>query len=375
MKTRYPDYSNSIVNISCSVLKYFNVKDVRHDSLKCLDDILAQRKPRNIVLMLFDAMGVSIIERYLSKDSFTRSHVLCPLTSTFPPTTVAATTAVNTGLTPLETGWLGWITYFKEVDSNVVTFFNTFQGTDRKAADYPLAYSLMPYKSLSRQIMDVNPDVGCCAVSPWPVNVMDKTVVSKSIRQSCDTVAELCSQEGRHFIYSYWDNPDYSMHEYGVDDVGHISPILKEIDENLEALSARLGDDTLALVFADHSQINSKWCFMNDYPDLYDMVLRRHSIETRAATYFVKPGMKDAFAKRFKDCFGDHFILMTHDEFLSSGLLGSGVPHPRTAGFVGDFTAIATDEYCLEDERTDDVLKGIHAGLTEEEMMVPLIVL
>lgn len=375
MKVRYPDYSHSIVNISCSILKYFNVKDIRHDTLECLDDILEKRKPRNIVFCLFDAMGISIIERYLSEDSFTRKHLVCPLTSTFPPTTVAATTAVNTGLTPLETGWLGWITYFREVDANVLTFMNTLQGTKTPACDYPLAYSVMPYRSLSAQITEINPDITCRAIAPFPVNVTDKTVISKSIRQSCDTIVDLCAEDGRHFIYSYWDDPDYSMHEYGVDNFEHISPILKEIDCNLEDLSKRIGDDTLVLVIADHSQINSKWCFMNDYPDLYDMVLRKHTIETRAASYFVKPGMKDAFAKRFKECFGDRFLLMTHDEFLSSGLLGSGVPHPRTDGFVGDFVAISTDVYCLEDERTDDVLKGIHAGLTEEEMMVPLIVL
>ena len=375
MKVRYPDYSNSIVNISCSILKYFNAKDVKHDSLKCLDDMFAQRKPRNVAFLLFDAMGISILERYLPEDSFTRRHLVRSLTSTFPPTTVAATTAVNTGLTPIETAWLGWITYFKEVDANVLTFMNTLQGTKTPACDHSLAYSVMPYKSLSMQILEVNPDVTCRAISPFPVNVTDKTVISKSIEQSCNTIADLCAEEGRHFIYSYWDDPDYSMHEYGVDDIEHISPILKEIDRNLEALSKKLGDDTIALVTADHSQINSKWFYLSDYPDLYDMVLRKHTIETRASSYFVKPGMKDAFAKRFKECFGDHFILMTHDEFLSSGLLGSGVPHPRTDGFVGDFIAIATDEYCLEDEHTDFVLKGIHAGLTEEEMMVPLIVL
>lgn len=375
MKVRYPDYSNSIVNISCSILKYFNVDDVRHDSLDCLDSLLNQRRPRNVVFLLFDAMGISILERHLHEDSFTRKHLVRSLTSTFPPTTVAATTAVNTGLTPLETAWLGWITYFKEVDANVLTFMNTLQGTKTPACDYPLAYSVMPYKSLSVQIREVNPDVTCRAISPFPVNVTDKTVISKSIEQSCNTIADLCAEEGRHFIYSYWDDPDYSMHEYGVDDAEHITPILEEIDRNLEALSKKLGNDTIALVTADHSQINSKWCFMNDYPDLYDMVLRKHTIETRASSYFVKPGMEDAFAKRFRECFGEHFILMTHDEFLSSGLLGTGTPHPRTSGFVGDFIALATDEYCLEDERTDDVLKGIHAGLTEEEMMVPLIVL
>jgi hypothetical protein len=64
---------------------------------------------------------------------------------------------------------------------------------------------------------------------------------------------------------------------------------------------------------------------------------------------------------------------MTHKEFMESGLLGDGVPHPRSEGFVGDFVAISTDEYCLDDVRKDDVLVGVHAGITKEEMEVPLI--
>ena len=77
----------------------------------------------------------------------------------------------------------------------------------------------------------------------------------------------------------------------------------------------------------------------------------------------------------FNSLFKDHFILMNHEDFLGSGLLGSGVPHPRLDGFVGDYVAISTDEYCIDDYRSNDTLKGIHAGLTAEEMNVPLIVL
>ncbi len=369
----YPDYSNSIVNLACSVLKYYNAKEIKHPTLHCVDSVLENRKPRNVVLMLFDAMGISILERHLPKDSFLRSHIIREISSTFPSTTVAATTSINTGLTPIETGWLGWVTYFKEVDANVLTFFNTLQENDKSASDRHLAYSTLPYKSLSMQIHEVRPLIKCTAISPFNVNVTDPTIISKSVKENCDHIVELANQDGEHFIYSYWDNPDYSMHDYGVDDTEHITPILKDIDSNLERLSKMLGDDTVVFVTADHSQINTKWIFMSDYPDLQSLLLRRHSIECRAASFFVKEGKKDEFKRLFNGYFKDHFILMDHDEFLSSGLLGCGFPHPRTDSFVGDFVAVATDEYSIDDVRSTDVHKGLHAGLTEDEMLVPLI--
>ena len=109
---KYPDYTNSIVNISCSILKYYGVKDLKHNSIPELDSILKKRKPKNLILLLFDAMGISILKQHISPNSFLRTHILKTVSSTFPPTTTAATTSINSGLTPYESGWLGWISYF-----------------------------------------------------------------------------------------------------------------------------------------------------------------------------------------------------------------------------------------------------------------------
>lgn len=373
MKTLYPDYKNSNMNISCSILRYYGC-DPHHETLEDLDRIFDERKPRNVVFMLFDAMGISIIDRHLSASSFIKKHILRSLTSTFPPTTVAATTSINSGFQPIETGWLGWITYFKEINQNVVTFFNSIQNTHDPASLEHLGYTHLPYKPLSVQIREKNPDVKTIAISPFNPNPLDKAIITKSVRFSCDTILETLKEDGRHFIYSYWDDPDASMHNQGVDGIS-IRPILEDIDENLERISTQIDDDTLVIVTADHSQLNSKWVYLCDYPELQDMLVRPHAVEFRAASLFVKEGRLEEFKKRFNELLGDHFILMSHKEFMESGLLGTGKPHPRTDGFIGDFVAVATDEYCLGDFHEDGKLIGMHAGLTEEEMLVPLIVL
>ena len=132
-------------------------------------------------------------------------------------------------------------------------------------------------------------------------------------------------------------------------------------------------NDTLVFVIADHSQINAKWFVLSDYPDLQALLKHPHSIEGRCASFMVKDGKIEEFRVLFKKHFGDHFLLMDHDEFLNSGLLGSGIPHPRTEGFVGDIIAIATDEYTIGETQDDTDMVGIHAGITKEEMEVPLI--
>ena len=375
MMIKRPDYNNSIVNLSCSVLKYFNTPCIKHNSLPYVDRLLTNKHPRNIILLLFDAMGISILDKHLPIDSFTRQHVFKTLSSTFPPTTVAATTAVNSGLTPIETGWLGWVSYFKEIDDNIITFFNTLQSdVEKPAAPNHLTYTHIPYKTLSMQIREINPDVKCMAVSPFKTHPTDPTIITKSVRENMDNILSLTKESGQHMIYGYWPEPDHTMHDLGVD-APEITPILKDIDTNLKYLNDNINkDDTIVFVIADHSQINAKWFCLCDYPDLQALLKHPHSIESRCASFMVKDGCKDEFRKLFTKHLGDHFLLMDHDEFMNSGLLGTGTPHPRTDGFVGDFVAVATDEYCIAETHEDAEMIGIHAGLTKEEMEVPLIV-
>ena len=368
-----PDYNNSIVNLSCSVLKYFNIP-VKHSTLPEADRILEERNPNNVVILLFDAMGISILNRHLPENSFTRQHIVKTISSTFPPTTVAATTAVNSGLTPLETGWLGWISYFKEIDDNIITFFNTLQtDSEIQAAPERLIYKHAPYMTLSMQIRNTNPDVRCMAVSPFRTHPIDPTIITKSVRESMESILKLTREPGRHMLYGYWPDPDHMMHELGVDDP-RITPILQDIDTNLQYLYDNINKtDTAVFVIADHSQINARWFCLSDYPDIQALLKHPHSIEGRCAGFMVKDGCNDEFRKLFRKHFGDHFLLMEHNEFLNSGLLGVGTPHPRTDGFIGDFVAIATDEYCIGETHEDAEMIGIHAGLTKEEMEVPLI--
>lgn len=374
MKIQYPDYNNCITNLSCSVLKYFGVKDVRHNTIPELDSLLFSRKPRNVVIMLFDGMGVSILNRHLHKNCFLNKHVVKTISSTFPPTTVAATTSINTGLYPNETGWLGWVTYYKEVNSNVITFFNTLQSDDSPASEKHLGYTLMPFKSLSMQIKETDNSISCKCIAPFTVNPFDETIISSSIKQNCNEILRITKEPGRHFLYGYWADPDHTMHEVGIDKPD-VTEIMKIINSEIRKLSKKLGDDTMVIVTADHGLINAKWDYLSDYPELMNMLVRPHSLENRAVSFFVKDGMLDAFKKTFNKVLGEHFFLLDHKQFMESKLLGTGDDHPRTDSYIGDYVAISKLDHCIAEYKVEDEMIGIHAGLTDEEMNVPLIIL
>lgn len=98
-------YEKSITNLSCSILKHFNVVS-KHKSINEIDEILLKNKRKNIITVLLDGLGSKVLEENLPKDSFLKKHKIMDINSVLPSTTVASTTSFLSGLNPIEHGWL-----------------------------------------------------------------------------------------------------------------------------------------------------------------------------------------------------------------------------------------------------------------------------
>lgn len=103
------DYNNSLVNLTSSILMYFDA-EYNHNTLKEVDEILKE-KYKNVVVLLLDGLGVDALRHHLPEDSFFRRNMIKEYSAVFPPTTTAAITTMECGLTPFEHGWLGWSLY------------------------------------------------------------------------------------------------------------------------------------------------------------------------------------------------------------------------------------------------------------------------
>lgn len=361
-----PDYDRSILSVAASVLHHYGADTHGHATLPILDEAL-QRNPKNVVIMLFDGMGVNLLEKHLPADSFLRSHMRTTISSVFPPTTVAATTTIQSGLSPVEHGWLGWTLYFKEVNATVSTFSNRLTSNGKKAAKQSLAETCMPYENITAQIHRVCPDVKADTIS------LRSHYFNYSIGSSCRQVRRLSGKPGKHYLYCYWINPDHLIHQYGIDSPQVHKTIVK-INDQVEKMYARL-QNTTVVILADHGLIDTKWVYLEDHPELIRMLVREPSIETRAFSFFVKPECLEQFKTAFAEAFQDKFVLLSRQEVLDRKLFGTGTEQPKIREFVGDYLGIATGEYSLAYHHKDHELIGMHAGLTKEELTVPFILL
>lgn len=360
-----PNYDNSIMSVSNSLLKHFGVEP-HHATLHVFDDLLL-KEHKNVVLLIMDGMGINVLERHLPQNAFLREHIISEISSVYPCTTTAALTSILTGKTPNEHGWIGWSNYFKEVDKCIDLFSNHESGTENNASSEHLPNKILAYESIFSQI---GSNVKTCAVSPFA------EYFANTMEGICEHIKSLCSEDSKKFIYAYHYQPDHDMHDYGVSH-DFIKRMMINYNNQLETLIGSLSD-TLFLITADHGMADITMKSVEDYPTINNALIRHICVEPRCCSMYVKDEYKADFEKVFVDIFNDKFKLFTHDEFINSGLLGDGIPHAKVSDFVGDFIAIAVSDVALwykdiNGEYND--FKGAHAGLTRDEMRVPLIVI
>ena len=133
--------------------------------------------------------------------------------------------------------------------------------------------------------------------------------------------------------------------------------------------------DTLVMVTADHGLVDTEWRFIPDYPDVEECLLRKPSIESRALTFFIRDGKNEQFESAFQKHFGDVYSLFGKEQVISGNFFGTGTPNTRSFGFIGDCLAVATGNVSIESAPSTEysLFKAAHAGMTADEMNVPLI--
>ena len=365
MKIIYPDYEKCLTNLTNSILKYFDITPY-HKTLKELDKVLEESNYDNIILLIYDGMGSNILSRNLNENSFLRKHKIEDIKAIFPPTTTASTTTLLSGLNPCEHGWLGWDLYFKCLDETVTMFLNTKKDTDILVSKENMAQKYFSYKSI---IDLINEKYKAFKLMPFGDNAYN------DLADLNNKVINLCKEKGKKFIYAYYDEPDHTTHNEGTDSNITVK-LYEEIDKSTKELYEKLKDtNTLVIVTADHGHINSKDITLSDYKDIFNLLKHDVSIEGRACAFFIKEGKSQEFEQLFNKYFKDDFILYTKEEVIKNKLFGSGRENKYFKDSLGDYLAVAiTNKYFRYNENSVK-LTSMHAGLTEDEMLVPLIII
>ncbi len=358
------NYHECLTNLACSIRKYFNL-EYHHNTLKVIDDILEKDKPKNVIVILFDGMGSNILNRSLDDDSFFLSNEIMRLSSVFPATTTAATTSMRTGLNPCEHGWLGWNNYIPEIDKVITLFFDCDKETHEINEDFiKIKKNILVSKSISDEINEKG-EYSSKEFFPFGKNPY------LDLDDMMERITKEASLPGKKYIYAYDTEPDATMHIKGPDSTQAREEIALR-NQKVEELCNKI-DDSLVIVVADHGHIKVDHFFLKDYPEITELMERETSLEQRALSFKIKDGCHDLFVERFNNIFGTYYNLYYKEDVINSKLFGDGIEIKLFREAIGDYIAIAKSNYAIVTPG-DEVLVSHHAGYTDDEIYVPLIV-
>jgi len=350
---------NTLCNVGNSILKKFNAP-THHETFVPLDKALEKTKKEKVCLVLFDAFGKTIIERYKKDIPFIYSHIYTQFLSVFPPTTVAATTSLTTGRYPLETNYLGWTQYFKQYDDEIDVFPSTSKFTGNKYTP-SLSDSLLKHDKIWDEINKNNGENIASFIQSFEYSNLNKTD-----KENLDDYFEATDKKLNNykFLYSYCTEPDHTMHNTGIGSI-ETRNIIIYLSNKLEELTKK-HPETLFILIADHSMIDTLPYYFNEYKEFKDSLATPYiSIEGRFAGFNVKN--YEQFLSFYKKKLSHYFALKSKEEILEEHTFGYGCEHPLFRDSLKDYFLISTSCYALNDGLKDFLLIGHHAGGTIEE--------
>ena len=341
MRKTFANYDHCLTNFTNTILNYFGF-ETYHEILENLNRKLKQKQYENVVVINIRGMSSNSIKNNLEDSSFLRCNKIDELSSTFPASKLSSNTSLKTGLNPIEHGIINEKIKLKKAkkleDKNIVNIINSDKDKRIKAFEFG--------KEEGRKYKDL-PDL-------------------------LERIQKTLEKKGKKYIYADYNELDDLVKVKGYDDKD-VKKEIKRINKEIEKFTKKL-NDTVVFVISDHGYLNATPVPLNRYKIVYNLLKEEPLIEPRSCHFFIKEGKKLDFEQIFIKFFVNDFILISKNEAKSKDIFGTGTDHSLLEEPIGDYVAVAiNDKYFTYNQ--DDKEKPMPAGITEEEMFVPLIMI
>jgi hypothetical protein len=339
---------------------------------------------RQVLLLVVDGLGWNYLNR-VGAGGHLHSHCLGSLTSVAPPTTAAAIPMFFTAAPPARHGFTGWFTWLRELGCvSAVLPYVTRHGHLPLGDKSPGPLELSQCEPITNRL-----PVACHVISPRHIahSVFNRGFSgSAEIHPYDDMNGFFCivrdtlqSGAGRKYVHAYWADLDTIAHVHGIGS-DEARQQLEQFDHYFGQLLQELrGTDTAVVVTADHGFVDvpsERVVRMGDHPELADCLSLPLCGEPRMAYCYVKPGRQEQLERYVNSELAEQMTLSASQDLIDQGLFGPGPTHPQLAHRVGDCTLLLKENYMIKDHlpgEHDFELIGMHGGLSEDELYVPLV--
>jgi len=364
-----PEYDgSSIVNLSSTILKKFNVENSTNPLKMELE--LNNR----IILILIDGLGSNMLN-----NSGFGSLSIANLTSVFPSTTSTAISSILTASTPGEHGLLGYISYFKELGglTNILRYSHPLSSERDMFKDFMDLKEITNAQNIFKKMTEKG--IRSKIIIPRDIS---NSALSRLLHEGAEVQEYIMHWDGLillkkimnesvDFVYAYYPHIDTLSHIYGPNSE-EVKFATIELIKNILEISKEKPKDVSIIITADHGHIEvGKVYKIIEDQELMKLISMPPFGDSRAIFLKTKMKIDEIFSKKY-----NNFLLLTQEEAIKLKLFGNF--NENYIDRIGDYIAIPKDNSIMiypfrkGDER---MLKSQHGGLLEEEMLVPLILL
>ena len=372
-----PNYNDgSIVNLMSSISNSFGVK-TQYNSLKILPP---EKLKKNVLLIVIDGLGYNYL---ISKNS--SLPILGSMTSVFPSTTGAAITSFYTGVPVQQHASPGWFVFLKEIGivSIILRFSPRSEGSIFSESGIKIENIINQDSFTSKLKAKSFAIAGKNIVN----SDFSKLMTKKAKRLSYDNLngffkqinKALNSTNSRKYIFAYWPKFDALSHKHGIESQ-QSERHFKILEKRLNALIKKLKTDTTLIITSDHGFISAeeeRVIKLEDHPKLKECLTMPFCGDSRVIYCYVHPSKTKQFEDYLKHNLSKYCDFYKSQELIDKNYFGLFEPNPKLFDRVGDYVLICKENYIIKDlleneERDDNI--GHHSGISEDEMLVPLIV-
>lgn len=336
-----------------------------------------------IVLLVADGLGLDFLERH-GAGGLLHRNLAGALTSVVPPTTATAIPAFLTGRAPLQHGFTGWFTWFREIGGVLAVL----PFTPRHGGPPPPEDRVSPHKLSGTNTLFARIRAESHLVMPERIahSIFNRDFQGPARLWAYETLDELfqeldqaLARPGPSYTYAYWPEYDAIAHAKGTHSPEAIQAVA-DFEQQLGRFAERLaGENIRILITADHGFIDSPpecTIHLEDHPRLAECLVMPLTGEPRLAFCYVHPHKQRQFEDYVQTALADQIELVTRERMLQEGWFGLGPAHPYFDERIGHYALVMRDRYKIKDwilgERPYQH-QGVHGGLSREEMIVPLV--
>ena len=383
-----PDYAGgSIVNLASSVLEGFGIEP---PSAPCTERF-GLREPLSragaVVLLVCDALGLRQLETAVERGALPRLQALAEkspygiqqLTSVFPATTTVALPSITSGYPPSRHGVLGHRQWLDGLGAlcNMLSF-RTVESEPRDFSEVDLP----PVETVFQRLRGAH--IPSFVVSPAEyegtafTGLINNGATYLGFRAQSE-MGHLLEQSladslgSRSFHYLYWPMVDTVAHTYGplsaayYRELDFVDLMIEQVAESCAQAGAAL------LVTADHGQALLSEPRAMVVSGECARALRQPPGGNRRALYLTERELGEVRQQPL--LLQEDLVVVDAEEAISRGWFGGREVANRSA--LGDVIVLALNDRQLLFDYGDGIgtFAGAHGSLTEDEMLVPLLLL